>query len=77
MMTIQFSIDEFLLAEIDRVTQSLAMTRDEFLGKALEMALRRSQIRILEQRDKEGYARHPVAPGEFDEWESVRVWEER
>ena len=76
MMTIQFSIDEFLLAEIDRVTQSLAMTRDEFLGKALEMALRRSQIRILERRDEEGYARHPVVPGEFDEWESEQVWEE-
>ena len=76
MMTIQFSIDEFLLAEIDRVTQTLAMTRDEFLRKALEMALRRSQIRILEQRDREGYARRPVAPGEFDEWESEQVWEE-
>jgi metal-responsive CopG/Arc/MetJ family transcriptional regulator len=76
MMTIQFSIDEFLLAEIDRVTLSLGMTRDEFLREALEAALRRSRISILEQRDKEGYARHPVAPDEFDECESVRVWEE-
>ncbi|MGH9836728.1 MAG: CopG family transcriptional regulator [Blastocatellia bacterium] len=76
MLTIQFSIDEFLLAEIDRVTQSLAMTRDEFVRQALETALRRSKIRILEQRDREGYARHPVAPDEFDEWESVRVWGE-
>lgn len=77
MMTIQFSIDEFLLAEIDRVTQSLAVTRDEFFRKALETALRRSEIELLEQRHKEGYLRHPVAPDEFDEWESVRVWEEK
>ncbi len=77
MMTIQFSIGEFLLAEIDRVTQALAVTRDEFFRKALEMALRRNEIRILEQRDEEGYARHPVAPGVVDEWESVRVWKER
>jgi metal-responsive CopG/Arc/MetJ family transcriptional regulator len=76
MMTIQFSIDKFLLAEIDRVTQSLAVTRDEFFRQALETALRRNQIRILERRDEEGYARHPVAPGEFDEWESEQVWEE-
>jgi metal-responsive CopG/Arc/MetJ family transcriptional regulator len=76
MMTIQFSIDELLLAEIDRVTQSLAMTRDEFLRKALETALRRNEIKLLEQRHKEGYLRRPVAPDEFDEWESVRVWGE-
>jgi metal-responsive CopG/Arc/MetJ family transcriptional regulator len=76
MMTIQFSIDEFLLAEIDRVTQSLAMTRDEFFRQALETALRRNEIKLLEQQHKEGYLRRPVAPDEFDECESVRVWGE-
>ncbi len=76
MMTIQFSIDEFLLAEIDRVTQSLAMTRDEFLREALETALRRNEIKLLEQQHKEGYLRRPVASDEFDECESVRVWGE-
>lgn len=76
METIQLTVDEALLAEIDRVTRSLAMTRSAFIRIALELALRNQKIIALEQQHAQGYARHPVKPGEFDEWESEQVWGE-
>jgi len=76
MTTIQLTIDEPLLAEIDLVTQSLAVTRADFIQQALEAALRRHQIRAMQQRDREGYERHPQEPEEYQIPESDRVWEE-
>lgn len=76
MTTIQLAIDDALLTEIDRVTQALAITRAEFMRQALAMALHRHEIKRLEQQHEEGYRRFPVAPGEFDGWESEQVWEQ-
>jgi metal-responsive CopG/Arc/MetJ family transcriptional regulator len=76
METIQLTIDESLLAEIDRVTSSLAMTRSDFMQIALELALRNQKIIALEQQHAQGYARHPIKQGEFDGWESEQVWSE-
>lgn len=76
METIQFSVDESLLAEIDRVTRSLSMTRPAFIRIAIELALRNQKTIALELQHAEGYARHPVNAGEFDEWESEQVWGE-
>lgn len=74
METIQLTLDEPLLAEIDKVTRSLAMTRSAFVRVALEWALRNQQIIALEQRHAQGYARLPVASDEVSEWESEQVW---
>lgn len=74
METIELTIDESLLAEVDRVTRSLAMTRADFARIALELALRNQKTIALEQQHAQGYARNPVAPGEFEEWESEQVW---
>jgi metal-responsive CopG/Arc/MetJ family transcriptional regulator len=75
MTTIQLSIDEPVLTEIDLIIQSLAITRADFVRQALEAALQKHRRRMLEQRDREGYLRHPIEPGEFDVWESEQVWE--
>jgi len=40
MTTIQLTVDESLLEEIDRATREFAMTRADFIQTALEMALR-------------------------------------
>lgn len=76
METIQLTVDESLLAEVDRVTRLLAMTRTTFIQAALELALRNQKIIALEQRHAQGYVRQPVKSGEFDEWESEQVWGE-
>jgi metal-responsive CopG/Arc/MetJ family transcriptional regulator len=76
MKTIQTTIDEPLLAEVDRVIQALETTRSAFIREALQLALQKYQIAEMEQRHAEGYARHPVESGEFDVWEAEQAWGE-
>ena len=75
MQTIEVSIDETLLARIDRATKELSLTRAAFIQQALETALRQQAMRAREQLHALGYERTPVEPGEFDGWESEQVWE--
>jgi metal-responsive CopG/Arc/MetJ family transcriptional regulator len=74
MKTIQMTIDEPLLTEVDRVSQALKTNRSEFIREALKLALQRQKILELERRHAEGYARHPVQPQEFAISESDLVW---
>jgi metal-responsive CopG/Arc/MetJ family transcriptional regulator len=74
MKTIQMTIDEALLAEVDQVIRSIDITRSAFIRHALILALQRRKIIELERRQAEGYARFPVQPGEFDVPESSLAW---
>jgi metal-responsive CopG/Arc/MetJ family transcriptional regulator len=74
MKTIQMTIDEPLLAEVDRMTQALNTTRSAFIREALELALQRYAIAKKERKHADGYARYPVEPGEFDVWEDEQAW---
>jgi len=76
METIQLTVDESLLAEVDRVTRQLSMTRAAFVRVALELALRNLKTIALEQQHAQGYARHPFNPSEIGEWEPEQVWGE-
>ena len=76
MKTIQITIDEELLNSVDQVVDQVGATRSAFVRTALEQALRQWQTRQLEAEHAAGYQRHPVAPGEFDEWESEQHWGE-
>ena len=76
MKTIQMTIDEPLLAEVDLVVQEMNTTRSAFIRDALQLAIRQHQIKEKERKHAEGYARHPIDPGEFDGWETERVWDE-
>ena len=71
---VQMTIDEPLLKQVDEVVEELGTTRSSFIRDALQMALQRYRIVQLERQQAEGYARHPVVPGEFDIWESEQVW---
>lgn len=77
MKTIQMTIDEPLLDEVDEVTQELKTTRSAFIRSALQLALREHAISKLERQHAEGYAKHPVKTGEFDVWESEQAWGEQ
>ena len=76
MKTIQMTIDEELLAQVDQATQTLHTTRSAFIRSALQLALQQYAIQQLEQQHANGYARFPVQPGEFDIWESEQSWSE-
>jgi metal-responsive CopG/Arc/MetJ family transcriptional regulator len=74
MKTIQLTLDEPLLAEVDRVTAELHTTRSAFVREALQAALRRHRIETLERQHRLGYEHHPVQPAEFDVWLTEQVW---
>ncbi len=76
MKTVQMTIDEPLLDEVDNAVQDLKTTRSAFIRSALKLALQQCAVSRLEQQHAEGYARNPIAPGEFDIWESEQSWGE-
>jgi metal-responsive CopG/Arc/MetJ family transcriptional regulator len=74
MKTIQMTIDERLLKLVDKMCRARKSTRSAFIRVALEGEIRRQRVREQEARHVEGYARNPVAPGEFDVWNSEQDW---
>jgi antitoxin component of RelBE/YafQ-DinJ toxin-antitoxin module len=76
METIQLSIEESLLAELQQATIALHMTPSDFMKMALERALQQREIIAQERRDAQGYAVLPQSAEETDEWHDEQHWEE-
>jgi metal-responsive CopG/Arc/MetJ family transcriptional regulator len=76
MKTVQMTLDENLIASVDRVSKRLGTTRSAFTRQALKTALREVRMNELEQKHREGYKRKPVRRGEFEDWEAEQVWVE-
>lgn len=74
MKTIQITIDEALLADVDAVVLAQGANRSAFIRAALQAALQEWRVQQLERRHAVGYARHPVTAGEFDGWEDEQAW---
>ena len=74
MKTIQMTIDERLLKLVDKLSRTRKTTRSALIRDALQAEIRRQQVREDEIRHVEGYARKPVARGEFDVWLSEQDW---
>ena len=74
MKTVQMTLDESLVQEVDRAAQTLGTTRSAFTRDALREALERLRERDLERRHRAGYEKKPVQPGEFSDWEDEQVW---
>ena len=74
MKTIQMTIDDQLLQLVDKMSRARNTTRSAFIRDALEAEIRRQRIREDEAPHAEGYARKPVAPGEFDVWVNEQDW---
>jgi metal-responsive CopG/Arc/MetJ family transcriptional regulator len=76
METIELTVEESMLAEVDRATRALEMTREDFVRTALTRALQQQEIIALEQKQTRGYADQPQAAEEIGEWDDERVWGE-
>jgi metal-responsive CopG/Arc/MetJ family transcriptional regulator len=74
MKTIQMTIEESLLEEIDLLVNQLDTTRSAFIRQALRESLQRQKIAEMERKHIEGYLRYPEQPEEFDLWDEVRDW---
>ena len=74
MRTVQITIDEELVEQVDRAVKKLGTTRSAFTRMALKDALEDLRVAELERRHREGYRRSPVQAGEFSDWEDEQVW---
>jgi metal-responsive CopG/Arc/MetJ family transcriptional regulator len=55
MKTVQMTLDEDLVKEVDRLAKRLKTTRSAFAREALRLALERHKVADLERRHREGY----------------------
>lgn len=76
MKTIQMTIDEQLLDEVDSAVHELQSNRSAFIREALHLALEQLRIRRLEAQHERGYRHRPAKPEEFTDWEAEQVWGE-
>ena len=76
MKTVQMTLDEELVAEVDRAARRLKTTRSAFTRQALRRALELLEIAALEQRQRDGYRKKPVGAREFAGWEREQAWGE-
>lgn len=74
MKTIQMTIDELLLADVDRVVDEMGTNRSLFIRNALQFALRQHAIDKLEMQHAVGYATQPAQDDEITEWVDEQVW---
>ena len=57
MRTVQMTLDDALVQEIDQVVKRLGTTRSAFAREALRTALARVERQEMERRHREGYRR--------------------
>ena len=74
MQTVQMTLDEQLLEEVDQTVEQLGTSRSAFTRDALRKALLAIREKELEAQHRAGYEKHPVEPGEFDGWEDEQAW---
>ncbi|MCU0726377.1 MAG: ribbon-helix-helix domain-containing protein [Planctomycetes bacterium] len=74
MRTVQMTLDEALVREVDRVAREQGTSRSAFTREALRDALRRLAVHREEKRHRKGYELHPVTDEEFGGWEAVQEW---
>lgn len=74
MRTIQMTLDDDLVTDVDMVVKRLKTTRSAFARKALRDAIKQLNINQLEHKHKKGYDRCPVGKTEFSVWESEQEW---
>ncbi len=76
MKTVQMTLDDELVKEVDYVVKRLHTSRSAFTRGALRKALAHYNIEQLERKHRQGYERHPVTGDEFSVWENEQSWGE-
>jgi metal-responsive CopG/Arc/MetJ family transcriptional regulator len=69
---VRITLDEDLIAEVDRAASLLKMSRAAFVREALANAIARQH----EAQHRRGYQAAPVRDDEFSRWVSEQVWPE-
>jgi metal-responsive CopG/Arc/MetJ family transcriptional regulator len=76
MKTVQMTLDEDLIAQVDRAARRLKTTRSAFTRQALREALKQITTLQREAQHRRGYTAQPVEADEFSGWADEQVWPE-
>ena len=76
MKIVQIVLDKKLLHAADQAAKRTKRNRSALVRDALREHLRRLELRASEERDRQGYSRHPRANEEARSWESEATWPE-
>ena len=74
METIQIVLDKKLLQATDRAARRTKRNRSALVRDALREHLRRLAVKVLEERDREGYSAQFPERTESDPWEAEAAW---
>jgi len=74
METVQIVLDKKLLQATDRAARRTKRNRSALVRDALREHLRKLEVRVLEERDREGYSAHAPAESESNLWEAEAAW---
>jgi metal-responsive CopG/Arc/MetJ family transcriptional regulator len=68
--TVQMTIEDNLLEDVDQLIDELGTTRSAFIRNALQAALKKHKKRLLERKHAEGYKQFSDNPLEDqdDDW---------
>jgi Arc/MetJ-type ribon-helix-helix transcriptional regulator len=72
--TIQMTLDEDLVEEIDKIVRKLGISRSAFARNAFRAAIGEIIEKKMEIKHQQGYIKEPVRSGEFNGWEKEQVW---
>lgn len=74
METIHVVFDAKLLRAVDRAAKRTRRTRSALIRDALREHLLKLEMRVLEDRDRDGYSKHPQVQDEACLWEREAAW---
>ena len=72
MKTIQMTIDESLVKDVDRIVKELKTSRSAFTRDALKKRVADVRLQKMQARDRAGYAEKPPDKRESDIWKGVK-----
>ena len=74
METVQIVLDKKLLSATDRAARRSKVNRSQLVREAIRLHLRRLELSAMEERDREGYSRHPQTRDQVLPWEAEAMW---
>ena len=76
MTTIQMTLEEELLQQMDRTVKKLGTTRSALIRDSIRKYLDMLHVQELERKHRAGYAKKRVSKGEFTIADADRKWGE-
>lgn len=76
MKTIQMTIEDSLLEEIDNAVKALDTTRSAFLRDSAKIRLLKMKFAEMDRQYAESFTRLPIQPDEFEDWSEIQDWGE-